>query len=52
MNDQAQLFLTGSSATLFTIAEESDLAVMKPKEKERYGVFLQKGNATRYSNKA
>jgi hypothetical protein len=26
MNDQAQLFLTGSSAILFTIAEESDLA--------------------------
>jgi hypothetical protein len=52
MNDQAQLFSTGSSATLFTIAEESDLAMMKPKEKERYGVFLQKGNAKRYSNKA
>ena len=40
MNDQAQLFSTGSSATLFTIAEESDLAMMKPKEKERYEISL------------
>ena len=30
----------GSSATFFTIAEESDLAMMKPKEKERYEVSL------------